>query len=167
MRIRLGSTWVAAHPDYPPDVWTCDALPAWLPARTGDWLELAGAERAGFEDGENAGLALSFSVTRVFATLREAADFQVRLHSTTPPHPWNGAGLVRYDREDGGTVDLNLGECVLQLTKPVEVLGALTLRMSYQLHLGVVGAQPVLTDPVNPDQDDEIGYGDYYGGGGS
>lgn len=166
MRIRLDSTWIAGHPDYHPAVWSpCQEL-SWLPTRTGSWESGAGWERAGFEDGGNQAVSLQFSVARAFKARRSVADLLTKLHGRSGLHPWSGAGLIRYDREDGGSVDINLGDCVLQMNGPARVLGALTVVIPYLLHCGVIGDQPVLTDPTAPDQDDVIEYDGVYGGGG-
>jgi hypothetical protein len=145
--------WIAGHPDYAEQEWTGCQGAVWSPSRTGAWLSGSGHERAGFEDGGNAAFSLSFEVTRTFATARAVAAYITSLHSRQPPHPWSGLATIRYDREDGGAVEINAGDCVLQLAGPVQSLGGtgqLAVVIPYVLHGGVLGAQPTYVDPVNP-----------------
>ncbi len=155
MRIKIDDLWIAGHPDYEPGEWTPAQNVIWLPTRSGAWQSGAGWERVGYEDAGNPALTLRFDVSRSFDSQREAADWITSLHSRTPPHPWNGEVWVRYDREDGGTVEINMGECVVQMTSPPQSLGGtgrLTQTVGYSIHGGVLGAQPSLTDPDDPDQ---------------
>lgn len=153
MRIKIDNVWVAGHPDYEPGIWTPAQGPLWLPTRGGDWQSGAGFERVQFEDVGNPAFSLKFDVQRTFSTQRLAADWITAMHSRTPPHPWHGEAVIRFDREDGGTVDIEAGACVLQLVGPITSLGGtgrLTLQAGYVLHGGVLGDQPVLTDPEDP-----------------
>lgn len=165
MRLRLNTTWVAGHPDANPLDWSHANGVTWSPARTGAWQSGSGHQRVGFEDAGNAAFSLSFSVTRTFPTVREVGAFLTSLHSRTPPHPWSGVATIRYDREDGGSVEVGCGDCILQLAGPVQSLGGTgqyAVVIPYVLHGGVLGAQPLYIDPetpVNPDV--PVGYDDY------
>lgn len=155
MRIKIDDVWIAGHPDYEPGEWTPAQNVIWLPTRSGAWQSGAGWERVGYEDAGCPAFSLRFGVTRAFANARLAADWITSLHSRTPPHPWVGAAVIRFDTEEGGTVEIQAGECVLELATPVMSLGGtgrLTQTVGYVLNGGVLGAQPTLTDPEDPDQ---------------
>ncbi len=162
MRIRVNNTWIAGHPDHDEAEWSLAQDAVWSPTRGGGWQQGGGWERAEFEDAANPAFSLSFGVTRCFARQREAVDHITRLHSRDGLHPWAGHVFIRFDRQHGGHVEIDAGECVIQLAQPVQSLGGtarLTLTCGYIIHGGVLGAQPVLVDPVDPGQDD---YGPEY-----
>lgn len=153
MRVKIDGVWVAGHPGFDGLDWTGCQGAVWSPSRMGGWTEGAGHERVAFEDGGVPGFSLSFGVTRVFRSVRGVAEFLTRLHGRVPPHPWCGAAVVVFDAEDGGSVELDCGVCVLQLAAPahsIEMSGLLTVVLSYMLHGGVVGEQPTYVPPVNP-----------------
>lgn len=153
MRIRIDSHWIAGHPGHDPLDWTGAQDARWTPSRLGAWHGGSGHERGGFEDRGNAAFTLSFGVTRCFRTIRDAAGFVTALHSRQPPHPWRGRAYVLYDHPPHGSVEIDCGECVLQLAGPaqsIEQTGNLTVVLSYMLHGGVLGAQPVIVDPTAP-----------------
>jgi len=157
--------WIAGHPDYHPRDWSQASGVSWSPARAGGWLAGSGHARVGFEDTGNAAFSLSFSVVRTFLTSHQVASYLTSLHSRNPPHPWTGTARIRYDREDGGSVEVDAGECVLQLAAPAHSLGStgqLSVVIPYILHGGVLGPQPVYIDPVAPvNPDVPVGYDDY------
>ena len=155
MRLRIAGQWIAGHPDHSELDWTGCQGAVWSPSRLGDWAEGSGHERVGFEDEGVPGFSLSFGVTRCFRSLRGAAEFLTNLHKrgSGAAHPWNGQAYVVWDNPPGGSVELNCGECVLQLVAPamsIEQTGIMTVVLSYMLHGGVVGAQPVIVDPTDP-----------------
>ena len=156
MRLKLAGQWIAGHPDFSELDWTGCQDAIWSPSVMGDWVDGSGHERCGFEDEGVPGFSLSFGVTRCFRSVRGAAEFMTNLHKRQAngwAHPWHGRAYVVWDNPPGGSVEMDCGECVLQLAGPVhdiDYTGTLTVVLQYILHGGVVGAQPVVVPKTDP-----------------
>lgn len=133
VRIRIGEIWLTGAPGTPQSQVTSAIFPSASARHQMDALAGDQWPAQRFRDLLQKGLTFAFAVTHGFANVTAKANYLATLLSLTPPHPWQGDVIIRWEHEDGIGYTEALIEWAAIRVGSIQEDGPATLRLQYQL----------------------------------